>query len=193
MFTAKTVNPPFTLTDTAQFLTGSRKLVESYMEKGTLCSQGVASGRDEGHGPPPCGPRAVSDVPHQDAETNRRRRTQRLGTLSKQAVYDNLHALSRSGLVRQIGAGGPPRRFEARVGDTHHHALPPMRGNRRRGLRRGDALVSNPLRPRLRHRRGRDHRLGGLPRLVKHHGDERPHEPGEAGRPQRFDQGEQVR
>jgi Fur family ferric uptake transcriptional regulator len=66
---------------------------------------------------------AVSDVPHQDAETIAVAARKRLGTLSTQAVYDNLHALVQVGLVRQIEPAGHPARFEARVGDNHHHVV----------------------------------------------------------------------
>ena len=48
---------------------------------------------------------------------------QRLGTLSTQAVYDNLHTLEAAGLVRRIQPSGHPGRYEARVGDNHHHLV----------------------------------------------------------------------
>ena len=47
----------------------------------------------------------------------------RLGTVSTQAVYDVLHVLSGAGLVRRIEPAGSPARFEARVGDNHHHLV----------------------------------------------------------------------
>lgn len=48
---------------------------------------------------------------------------ERLGTVSTQAVYDVLSALSAAGLVRRISPPGGPARFEARVGDDHHHLI----------------------------------------------------------------------
>jgi Fe2+ or Zn2+ uptake regulation protein len=45
----------------------------------------------------------------------------RLGTISTQAVYDVLSALTRAGLVRRIEPAGSPARYETRVGDNHHH------------------------------------------------------------------------
>lgn len=51
------------------------------------------------------------------ADTARRR----LGSVSTQAIYDVLHALTDSGLVRCIEPAGGPARFEGRVGDNHHH------------------------------------------------------------------------
>ena len=46
-----------------------------------------------------------------------------LGSISTQAVYDVLHALAAAGLVRRIEPAGSPARFEARVGDNHHHLV----------------------------------------------------------------------
>ncbi len=48
---------------------------------------------------------------------------ERLGSLSQQAVYDNLHALLEAGLVRRIEPANAPALFEARVGDNHHHLV----------------------------------------------------------------------
>lgn len=47
----------------------------------------------------------------------------RLDSVSIQAVYDVLGALSRAGLARRIEPAGSPARFEARVGDNHHHVV----------------------------------------------------------------------
>jgi Fe2+ or Zn2+ uptake regulation protein len=47
----------------------------------------------------------------------------RVGTISTQAVYDVLGALTRAGLVRRIEPAGSAARFETRVGDNHHHAV----------------------------------------------------------------------
>lgn len=46
-----------------------------------------------------------------------------LGTLSRQAVYDNLYALLEAGLVRRIEPANAPALYEARVGDNHHHLV----------------------------------------------------------------------
>src|SRR6266545_4803329 len=48
---------------------------------------------------------------------------QRLDSVSTQAVYDVLSALSRAGLARRIEPAGSPARFEGRVGDNHHHVV----------------------------------------------------------------------
>jgi Fe2+ or Zn2+ uptake regulation protein len=47
----------------------------------------------------------------------------RLDSVSTQAVYDVLGALSRAGLARRIEPAGSPALYEARVGDNHHHIV----------------------------------------------------------------------
>jgi Fe2+ or Zn2+ uptake regulation protein len=46
-----------------------------------------------------------------------------LDSVSTQAVYDVLGALARAGLARRIEPAGSPARYEARVGDNHHHVV----------------------------------------------------------------------
>jgi Fur family ferric uptake transcriptional regulator len=46
-----------------------------------------------------------------------------LGTLSTQAVYDCLDALTQTGLVRRIEPAGHPMMYETRVRDNHHHLV----------------------------------------------------------------------
>jgi Fur family ferric uptake transcriptional regulator len=60
---------------------------------------------------------------HRDAEAIAVAARSRLGTLSTQAVYDNLHILEDAGLIRRIQPSGHPARYEARVGDNHHHIV----------------------------------------------------------------------
>ncbi|HEX6340123.1 Fur family transcriptional regulator [Umezawaea sp.] len=43
--------------------------------------------------------------------------------LSVQAVYDCLDALTGRGVIRRIEPAGHPMRYEARVGDNHHHLV----------------------------------------------------------------------
>jgi Fur family ferric uptake transcriptional regulator len=47
----------------------------------------------------------------------------RLESVSTQAVYDVLGALSRAGLARRVEPAGSPARYEARAGDNHHHVV----------------------------------------------------------------------
>ncbi|MBV9413996.1 MAG: transcriptional repressor [Solirubrobacterales bacterium] len=68
--------------------------------------------------------RAVAETSgHPDVETVAQRARALIGTLSTQAVYDALHALTAAGLLRRIEPAGSPARFEARVGDNHHHVV----------------------------------------------------------------------
>jgi len=60
---------------------------------------------------------------HPDADAIARHARQRLGTLSTQAVYDNLRVLTELGLLRRIEPAGSPARYETRVGDNHHHVV----------------------------------------------------------------------
>ena len=43
--------------------------------------------------------------------------------VSHQAVYDSLHTLTAAGLVRRIQPAGSVARYEARIGDNHHHVV----------------------------------------------------------------------
>jgi Fur family transcriptional regulator, stress-responsive regulator len=65
----------------------------------------------------------VRDGDHLPVDEITRRVRARLGSVSTQAVYDVLHALDRVGLVRRIQPAGSPARYEARVGDNHHHLV----------------------------------------------------------------------
>lgn len=43
--------------------------------------------------------------------------------VSRQAVYDALRALTHAGVLRSIQPAGSLARYEARVGDNHHHLV----------------------------------------------------------------------
>ena len=60
---------------------------------------------------------------HLDADAIAAAARARLGSLSTQAVYDNLRVLTRAGLLRRIEPAGSPARYEARAGDNHHHVV----------------------------------------------------------------------
>jgi len=66
---------------------------------------------------------AVHELPHTDTDTLLSATRARLGTVSHQAVYDVLRALTDAGLVRRIQPSGSVARYEARVGDNHHHVV----------------------------------------------------------------------
>ena len=67
--------------------------------------------------------RALHDHPHVDTEAVIRLARAELGSVSSQAVYDVLRALTDAGLVRRIQPAGAVARYEARVGDNHHHVV----------------------------------------------------------------------
>jgi Fur family ferric uptake transcriptional regulator len=66
---------------------------------------------------------AVHDHPHADTDSIIGRVRADLGDVSHQAVYDVLRALTAAGLVRCIQPKGSVARYEARVGDNHHHLV----------------------------------------------------------------------
>ncbi len=66
---------------------------------------------------------AVHEHPHADTETLIAFVRSDLRDVSQQAVYDVLRALTVAGLVRRIQPTGSVARYEARVGDNHHHAV----------------------------------------------------------------------
>jgi len=66
---------------------------------------------------------AVHEHPHLDTEALIRLVRAELVTVSHQAVYDVLRALTDAGLVRRIQPAGATARYEARVGDNHHHVV----------------------------------------------------------------------
>lgn len=66
---------------------------------------------------------AVHDHPHADTDSIIDIVRSRLGTVSHQAVYDVLRALTTAGLLRRIEPPGSVARYEARVGDNHHHVV----------------------------------------------------------------------
>ncbi|RZQ59785.1 Fur family transcriptional regulator [Amycolatopsis suaedae] len=66
---------------------------------------------------------AVHEHPHADTDTIIGAVRENIGAVSHQAVYDVLRALTGTGLVRRIEPPGSVARYEARVGDNHHHVI----------------------------------------------------------------------
>lgn len=66
---------------------------------------------------------ALAQAPHADTATVIERVRRDLPTVSHQAVYDCLAALTGAGLVRRIQPAGSLARYELRVGDNHHHVV----------------------------------------------------------------------
>ena len=67
--------------------------------------------------------RAVAARPHVTADGVAEAVRVEIGAISLQSVYDALGILVGEGLVRRIQPSGSPARFEARVGDNHHHLI----------------------------------------------------------------------
>jgi len=67
---------------------------------------------------------AVHNHPHADTEAILGAVREDLGVVvSVQAAYDVLRVLTDAGLVRRIQPMGSVARYEARVGDNHHHVV----------------------------------------------------------------------
>src|ERR1044072_6629585 len=60
---------------------------------------------------------------HLEVDEITRRDRERLYSVSTQEGYDVLGALFPAGLARRIEPAGSPARYEARVGDNHHHVV----------------------------------------------------------------------
>lgn len=65
----------------------------------------------------------VHKGPHSDADNIIRAVHNCLPDVSRQAVYDSLHALTSAGLLRRVQPSGFVARYESRVGDNHHHMV----------------------------------------------------------------------
>ena len=66
---------------------------------------------------------AVHSSPHASTDAVIDAVRDELGVVSHQAVYDVLRALTSAGLLRRIQPAGSVARYEARVGDNHHHVV----------------------------------------------------------------------
>ncbi len=65
----------------------------------------------------------VAECPHAEVDAIAVGARNRLGSLSTQAVYDVLYALTGAGLLRRFEPAGSPARFELETGDNHHHVV----------------------------------------------------------------------
>ena len=66
---------------------------------------------------------ALRDHPHVDTDTVTTLVRADHPTVSRQAVYDVLRALTGAGLARRIQPAGATARYESRVADNHHHVV----------------------------------------------------------------------
>ncbi|WP_353953831.1 Fur family transcriptional regulator [Knoellia sp. S7-12] len=66
---------------------------------------------------------ALHDSPHADTGTVIEQVRARHTSVSHQAVYDCLNALTEAGIVRRLQPTGSVARYELQAGDNHHHAV----------------------------------------------------------------------
>jgi Fur family transcriptional regulator, stress-responsive regulator len=66
---------------------------------------------------------ALVELAHADTESVIHAVRRELPEVSHQAVYDSLRTLTAAGLARRIQPSGSVARYEARVGDNHHHLV----------------------------------------------------------------------
>jgi Fe2+ or Zn2+ uptake regulation protein len=67
--------------------------------------------------------KAISARPHATTEDLIEDVRSRIGSVSRQAVYDTLGAFVEKNLIRRIQPPGSVARYEDRVGDNHHHLI----------------------------------------------------------------------
>jgi Fur family ferric uptake transcriptional regulator len=67
--------------------------------------------------------RAVYENPHTETQAVIDASRREIGWVSHQTVYDALEAFSAAGLVRRFQPMGAVTRYEARIGDNHHHVV----------------------------------------------------------------------
>ena len=65
----------------------------------------------------------VSEHPHCSADQVAEIVRSKIGTISRQAVYDALATLFEKGMIRRIQPSGSAALYEDRVGDNHHHLI----------------------------------------------------------------------
>ena len=66
---------------------------------------------------------ALAGNPHVTAEDITETVRDKLGSISRQAVYDTLGVFVEKNLLRRIQPAGSVARYEDRVGDNHHHLV----------------------------------------------------------------------
>ena len=66
---------------------------------------------------------AVEQLPHADADAVAQAVRTSLGTISRQAVYDILGALTDAEILRRVSVGGRSMLYEMHRHDNHHHLV----------------------------------------------------------------------
>lgn len=65
----------------------------------------------------------IDKSPHSNANDILAKIKQALPTVTIQAVYNNLNALTDAGIIREIKPKGQPSLYETRINDNHHHVI----------------------------------------------------------------------
>jgi hypothetical protein len=106
-----------------------------------------------------------------DVDTLTAKVRSRLGSVSTQAVDDVLRVLADAELIRRIQPAGSPARFQARVGDNHHHVVRRQvrRPRRHRPRHRLASLPGGEQHQRFYNRGSRSDFPGSVPRLPAEH------------------------
>lgn len=65
----------------------------------------------------------VKEHPHATAEEIAGEVRDRLGSVSKQAIYDVLGALTDARILRRVAVDGRGAQYELELGDNHHHIV----------------------------------------------------------------------
>ncbi|MGE2836397.1 Fur family transcriptional regulator [Mycobacterium sp. SMC-4] len=65
----------------------------------------------------------LHEHPHSGVDEIAAGARRRIGSLSTQAVYDVLHALTEARLLRRVEPAGSRPRFELQTDDNHHHLV----------------------------------------------------------------------
>lgn len=60
---------------------------------------------------------------HISADELRQRVTNRIGSVSTQAIYDIVHALTEAKILREVKPNGSVALYELEYGDNHHHLV----------------------------------------------------------------------
>ncbi len=67
--------------------------------------------------------RTAQEGGHSSVEALRQGVVDRIGSVSVQAVYDIVHALTTAGLLREVRSAGTVTYYEINRNDNHHHAI----------------------------------------------------------------------
>ncbi|MDY0030230.1 MAG: Fur family transcriptional regulator [Pseudobdellovibrionaceae bacterium] len=66
---------------------------------------------------------AIEEQPHSDANVIFANVQRKIPSVTIQAVYNNLNALSDAGIIREIKPKGSSSLYETRIDDNHHHVI----------------------------------------------------------------------